>query len=145
MCRVHGQRRDQRIDVLLVLSPNRLALLGVQLIVTGDDDTLGPQALDEIHVDLMQRALHLPLSVRAFAELLLRCAAIDGELMNIGRDLLLQTADPLHEELVQVRAGDGEKLHPFEQRVALVLRLVEHTAIECEPGQLSIEVKLVRA
>ena len=56
--------------------------------------------------------------------------------------LQLQAADALHEELVDVRAGDGQELDALEQRVAVVLGLGEHAAVEVEPGELAIEVQL---
>ena len=40
--------------------------------------------------------------------------------LHAGADLLLQAADALHEELVEVRRRDGEELDPLEQRVGLV-------------------------
>src|SRR5262249_57053206 len=49
----------------------------------------------------------------------------------------LEFGDPHHEELVEVRADDGEKLHALEERDRVVLRLLEHPAVELEPGELA--------
>src|SRR6266436_10173050 len=60
---------------------------------------------------------------------------------NIGRfafDLLFNPSDADLEELVQVRAEDAKKLHPLDQRLGRVLRLLQNSAIELEPAQLAI-------
>ena len=44
-----------------------------------------------------------------------------------------------HEELVQVRAEDGEELDPLQQRHAGILRLVEDAPVELQPRQLAID------
>ena len=87
-------------------------------------------------------ALELAHDGIALGDLLLRRAAVDGALLHPGGDLLLQAADALHEELVEVRGRDGEELHALEQRLALVLGLVQHAAVEREPGELAVEVQL---
>ena len=61
--------------------------------------------------------------------------------MHAGADLLLEAADPLHEELVEIGVHDRQELDPLEQRGARILGLVQDTSIEAEPGQLAIEVE----
>jgi hypothetical protein len=77
-------------------------------------------------------------------DLLHRRPAIHRELVHPGRHLLLEAANALHEELVEDRARDREELHPLEQRGSAVLRLVQNTFNEGQPGQLPIEVVLGR-
>ncbi len=55
----------------------------------------------------------------------------------------LQPADSDHEELVQVRRGDGEELESFEERVARVGRLVEHALVEFQPTEFSVDEQVV--
>jgi hypothetical protein len=62
--------------------------------------------------------------------------------VELGTDLLLEAADALLEELVEVGGDDPEELHPLEQRDAVVLRLVEHPPAEVEVGELAVEVEL---
>jgi hypothetical protein len=78
----------------------------------------------------------------AFVDLLLRRAAVDGQVLDPGADLLLQAADPLHEEFVEVGVDDRQELDALEQRRARVLRLVQNTAVEGKPGELAVQVKL---
>ena len=56
-------------------------------------------------------------------------------------DLLLEAGDAHLEELVQVAGEDGQEPGPLEQRVALVLRLVEHPRVELQPRQLAVDVR----
>ena len=52
---------------------------------------------------------------------------------------LLEAGHTNHEELVEVRRGDGDKLDALEQRRARVGGLLEDALIECEPRQLAID------
>ena len=61
--------------------------------------------------------------------------------LEAGRDLLLEAGDPHLEELVEVAAEDAEELEPLEQRRPGVERLVQHAAVELEPGELAIDVE----
>ena len=54
-------------------------------------------------------------------------------------DLALEPGDPDHVVLVQIRAEDAEELDALEERHRLVLGLLEHPAIELEPGQLAVD------
>ena len=44
-----------------------------------------------------------------------------------------------HEELVEIRRGDGRELDPLEQRRRGIRRLLEHALVEGQPRQLAIE------
>ena len=83
--------------------------------------------------------------LEAVGDLLLRRAAVGRDRVELRADLLLEAADPLLEELVEVRADDREELHALEQRHALVLGLVQHAPAEVQVGQLAVEVELGRA
>src|SRR5262249_26993415 len=54
----------------------------------------------------------------------------------------LEGGNPHHVELVEVAVGDRQELHPLEQRVSRIARLLEDAFIESEPGQLAIDVPL---
>src|SRR5215472_5836837 len=81
----------------------------------------------------------------AFVNLLLWSTAVHRELLHARDHLLLQTADTLHEELVEIRSGDGEELDALQQRIVLVERFLKHAPIEREPGQLAIQEEFRRA
>ena len=82
--------------------------------------------------------------LEAVGDLLLRRAAVGRDRVQLRADLLLEAADALLEELVDVRADDREELHALEQRDALVLGLVQHAPAEVEVGELAVEVELGR-
>ena len=58
-----------------------------------------------------------------------------------GLDLLAQAGDADLEELVEVAGEDRQELHPLEERVALVARLVQDAGVELEPRQLAVQVR----
>ena len=133
--------RHQRVDRAHVLGADLGLLLLRELVVVHQVDLLGPQQLHEAHGQLLHAHPQAADGLVAVLDLARGRAAVDGDLLHAGLDLLLEAADALHEELVEVRGGDGQKLHALEQRRALVLRLVQHAAVEGEPGQFAIEVE----
>jgi hypothetical protein len=60
--------------------------------------------------------------------------------MNITSvlDELFEGGDADFEELVQVRADNGEEFEPFEQRLGWVLSLFENALIKLQPTKLTI-------
>ena len=65
--------------------------------------------------------------------------AIHAALHDIALNLLLQAGHADLEKLVEVRAGDDEKLHALEQRIRGVERLVEHPLVEFQPTQFAAD------
>ena len=51
----------------------------------------------------------------------------------------LMPGDAHLEELIQVGADDAEELHPLQQRVLRVQRLLQHAVIKLQPAQLPID------
>ena len=123
-----------------VVIPQVILFRRRQVLVSGDDDPMLSH--------LVQRAQQRPVLLLfepahkgpARFELVFRRAAVNRAILNAGAALLLESADSLHEELVDVRAYDGDELHPFEQRDSIVFGLVEHAEVEIQPGQFPVEV-----
>jgi hypothetical protein len=140
MRRIHRQRRHERENVTVVVVAQR-PLVGGGERVGGRDVYV---VLRKRHEQLREQASLVGLDLAdhgvAFGYLLLRRTAVDRELLNARGNLLLEAADALHEELVQVRRRDGEEADPLEQRVAAILRFSEDATIERESGELAIEV-----
>src|SRR5216683_369304 len=139
---IDRERRDQREDIVEIGFTQSGLLLGTQVLIRNQPDAV---CLQEGEKPGQNFALVLLLRVDvgiAFGDLLRWRAPVDRKLLDAGSDLLLQAADPFHEELVKIRGGDREKFEPLEQRVALVLRFGKNPAVECEPGQLAVEVEL---
>src|SRR5262249_1673768 len=72
-------------------------------------------------------------------ELLAGAHRVRAALLDVPRELLLEARHPDHEELVEVGAGDGEELEPFERRDLRVEPLLEHPLVERQPRQLPVD------
>ena len=59
--------------------------------------------------------------------------------LDAGNDLAAQAGHAHHVEFVEVRGRDGEEAQALEQRMALVLGLLQHPLVEMEPGLLAVE------
>ena len=64
---------------------------------------------------------------------------IHTPLHHLALHLLLDPRDTHLEELVEVRAGNGEELHPFQQGNRRIQGLIEDALVELQPAQLAIE------
>src|SRR4029453_3809917 len=58
-----------------------------------------------------------------------------------GLELLLEAGDADLEEFVQVAREDRQEPNAFQDRVALVARLVQDAGVEVEPGELAVDVR----
>src|SRR5262249_51470233 len=74
-------------------------------------------------------------------ELLLGRESVGRRLNHTGRDLASKPGDANHVELIEVRAEDREKLDALEQRHARVECLLQHSRVERQPTEFSIEVQ----
>ncbi len=67
---------------------------------------------------------------------------VGGPVNGAGIEKLLQARHPNLKKLVEVRAGDAQKLHALEQRYSAVLGLFQYPLVELEERQLPVDVKL---
>jgi hypothetical protein len=74
-------------------------------------------------------------------ELCFRGHAVRRSLDDAGGHLPLEAGDPHLIELVEVAAEDAEELEALEQGGARVQRLVQHPAVELQPGELAVDVE----
>ena len=121
----------------MLLEPGALLvseLVGVQHVDAG----LGEQRLQH-HPVLLLLGGELRDRVVDAVELLGGREPILAWRLDAGDDLAAQARHADHVELVEVRGGDGQEAQAFEQRMALVLGLLQHAAIELQPGQLAVE------
>ena len=56
--------------------------------------------------------------------------------------LTLQAGNAHHEEFVEIVGRNRQEAHPLEQRVVFVAGLVQHPAVEVQPGQFAIDETL---
>ena len=144
MRRVHRLRRDQREDVAHVVLAHPRLLVGIELLERSDPHAdgleLGEHLLEDVDLLLLERRDQL----EAVHDLLLRRASIRSDGVDLRADLLLEAADALLEELVDVRADDGDELRALEERDALVIGFLKDAPAEVQVGQLAVEIQLVR-
>ncbi len=130
LARPDGERREHREDLARehLLELGALCLGGV--LDTPDEDPFGGERGTEL-VAPERRLLCRQLENAApdLGERLLRCAAVGRAHRQPRQDLVLQTGDPNHEELIEDRRDDPAELDPLEQRlVAGRLRARAHDA-----------------
>ncbi len=100
-----------------------------------------PQHSEELRKQFLFLRLQLTHLRIAFLYLLGGSAAVNSQIADSGAKLLLQPSNPFHEEFVEVGAYDRSEFNPLQERRSLVLRLVQDTPVEFEPGQLAVEVQ----
>jgi hypothetical protein len=54
-------------------------------------------------------------------------------------DLAPDARHPDHEELIEIAGDDAEELHPLQQGIRRVLRLLQDALVEGDPGEFAVE------
>ncbi len=140
MRRIDRHWRQQRVEFFFAVFVDKAQGFGIQFVQSQHaDSVLGERRtqagvpavillVDELVGQLVQ---HIPFF---------------GETQAVGTSLVVAVLDLLHhgghthfKEFVQVAGRDREELQSLQQRIALVLRLFEHTAIEREPGSIAVQ------
>ena len=144
MRRIDRERREQREHVgeEVILQPVLVGLLHLGAANQGDAGS------GEFRPQFDPALLLVPAKPRhrfADAEQLL----VGGEPVGaLGHDALahlaLEAGDAHHEEFIKVVGGNRQEAHPLQQRMVLVGSLLQHPAIEVQPGQLAVD-EAVRA
>jgi hypothetical protein len=142
MSRIERQRGQDRGDLALKICPEVGGDV-IRIIVRLEKPDavlreLGPQPVGP---DLGLFVEHLPRASPHHRQLLFGRQAVGRHVIAVRAQLLLQRRDAHHEELIEIRADDGEELHALEQWVAAVARLVENSIVERQPTQLAVDVQ----
>src|SRR5579859_6707002 len=78
--------------------------------------------------------------------------ALEGLLRSqpVGTGLVVAVLNALHyagdadlDELVEVGRGDSQELDPLQQRISGILGLLQHPAVEAQPGLVAAEKELL--
>ena len=142
--RVDGERGQHRED--------RIEEIVLQPFAVGVADLGG---IDKVDVGLVQfaaqhRPAHLLVGGEAGAgfpdgaELAGERAPVVGHHGDALALLALEAGKAHHEELVQVVGRDRQEAQLFEQRMVGVLRFLQHTPVELQPGQFAIDEARLR-
>jgi hypothetical protein len=67
--------------------------------------------------------------------------AVRADVERAGFRLGLQSRHAHHEEFVEIRSDNGEKLHPLEQRIAFVQGFLDHALLKRQQAQFTIDVE----
>ena len=132
----------KRVDVAHIVDAQPLPVTPAQVLPVQDLDPLLGQQPQNLPSGLPLPRLEPAHDFVALLDLFTGGATVDRPLGDPRLGLLLQTADPLHEELVEIRSDDRQELHALQQRGPRVFSLVQHAEVEVEPGQLAVQVVL---
>ena len=75
-------------------------------------------------------------------QLLFRGAPVLAQTLHTRMQLRLQGGHPHHEELIEVVAEDGAEFRLLQQRCAWVERLSQHSFVESDPAELTVDHEL---
>jgi hypothetical protein len=141
MAAVDRERREDGHERVAEVVVEEAALLVADVLGAQEQNALvgeqGQDVLEETAVLLLHERVH----VRGHGRHRLRAR----EPVRPRRRLVPRVDVPLegghahHEELVEVRAEDGEELHPLQQRHGGIPRLVEDAPVELQPRQLPVD------
>ena len=142
LTRPDGERGQHREDLAGKVVLELRQLVGGRVVDRTDDDALGRESGAELVApqkrlggDQIERAR------TGLVERLLWAAAIRGTHRKPRRNLVVQSGDTHHEELVEHRREDRTELHALEQRLVRVGCEVEDARVHVEPRQLAIQLR----
>ena len=132
--RIDGERRQQREDIVekVIRDPRPLGL-GDVLAVDQDDSDLG-QYIAQIPPDRLLVVCEVGNGLVDERKLFGRRQPVRTALRDPFPHLRLDAGDADHKELVKVIGGNRQKTDAFERGMAGIDRLLEHPAIEMQPG-----------
>ena len=137
--RVDGERREDREDLVVEPAAERLVVLR-DLVVVEDLDALGARAPRGSGVQI---AAWSAMSSRTRTRIWASCSVGVMPSRRVVRGARLGLAPQAGhadlEELVEVGGEDREELHPLQEGIAGVTRLVEDPRVELDPRQLAVE------
>jgi hypothetical protein len=137
--RERGQQREYIVEEV-ILDPASLGLGDVAAIDQNNAD-LGQDAA-QVAPDRLLVGGELGDRLIDQDQLLGRGQTIRTALGDALPYLGLDAGDADHEELIKVIGGNRQKPHPFQRGMARIDRLLQHPAIEMQPGKLAIDEAL---
>ena len=142
MRRVEPERRQHRQHFVLEVALQPARLLGRPPIARDKADAFtiefGQQGIVPERILSGDEFEHARADAR---EQLARRHCVGAGLDVAEFEMMAQDRDLHFEEFVEVRIGDAQEAHAFEQRHTRILRLREHAEIEFELGKFAVEVQ----
>ena len=144
MARIDRQRREHWKNLLLKITARPDGALGVS---SATSRIQIPFLANSGTSSFFQSAYCVATSCRTTCRMLLKVSVglnpVRPYVAGLAFDLLFDSSDANLEKLIEIRAENGEKFHPLEQRLGRVLRLFQDAAVKFEPAQLAIDEILV--
>ena len=140
MCGIDGLRSQRRINFVIEIRGQETALFLAQLIEMNNGDALVAQFAAELFTPVFLgdgSHVHDPapdfseLSGRAHLVIARGLAAAAVETEHVGH------TD--HEELIQVRIENGQKLQLLQERSFVIKGALQHPPVEFQPVELTVE------
>ena len=141
VARIEGERRQNGTDLTREVGVKMFANLRRPVLRLAEHDLLGRQKRPQLFPALSEVVQHLHTAAAHRGELLQRVEAVRCDVFDSLPQILLRRRDANHEELVEIRRGNREEFHSFEQRMRRIEGLVEDALIELEPAQLAVDVE----
>jgi len=136
-----AKRREHRENLLAKIGLRPIQFAGRELRGRHDGDALLGERGHELFVPAAELILHERGNDRVdAAQLLARPQAVHARLVDSAFDLLDEPGHADFEKLVEIGAEDRQETYALQQRVARILGLFEHPAVEGQPAQLAVEV-----
>src|SRR5687768_5986441 len=107
-----------------------LADLGRPLVALDEEDLFSGEQLPQLVPDRRLILEHLPRALPHGLELLLSVVTVRRDVFDLFPNLLQRRRDANHEELVEIRTGDREELHPLEEWMRLIAGLCQNPLVE---------------
>ena len=139
---VRRLRRHQWVDVVHVLRAEPIAIFLLQVVVVGNHDVVLGESRDDVEERHAFPGLEVMDDRVALVDLRLWASAVHAETDDPCPYLLLESPNPLHEELVEVRADDRHEFQPLEQWHPFVLGFRQDPVVEVEPRELAVQVQI---
>ena len=141
MRRIHRDRRKQKIEFPLAVFLDESPGAGIQFMQAQNANSLVGQRRPQLIVPAAILVIHKLMSF----------AGNDVPLFDQGQavwsgfgvsvfNLLHQSGHAHFEKFVQIAGRDGKKFQTLQQRIFLILRLFEDTAVEGQPGGFPVDV-----
>ena len=141
VARIEGERRQNGTDLPREVGVKMFANLRCPVLRLAEHNLLGRRQRPQLFPTLSQVVQHLHTAAAHRGELLQRVEAVRCDVFDSLPQVLLRRRDANHEELVEIRRGNREEFHTFEQGMRRIESLVEDALIELEPAQLAVDVE----
>ncbi len=140
--RIEPDGRDDRCDLVAEIAAHPGLELGRPMPAADEADLMFGKRRQQHVVE--DRVLAVDLFMHQLGnarQRLMRLQTIGAGLLAGEGDALLQPGHANLEELVEVAGEDQQELQPFQQRIGLVQRLLQHADIELQLGKLAVDVQ----